>query len=82
MIMETLSDIELCSVTGGAQTYPKIQGTTIFHTPDPKDVCDPVQHKYLEEHIGKGVAWHVVAADAWLCHYAPPPPWRPDMGAP
>ena len=80
--METISDIDLATVTGGAQKYPKILGTTIVHAPDPKEVCDPVQHKILQDHIGNGVAWHVVAADAWLCKYDPPPPWQPSMGPP
>jgi hypothetical protein len=78
--METLSDIELCNVTGGAA--PKIgpiPGTTIYHVPSKEAVCNREQFDWMSQHIGKGVQWHVVAADAALCGY-PTPKYSPGDG--
>ena len=81
--METLSSSDLCAVTGGAMTLAQkigpIPGTTIVHVPPKENVCNPDQFAWMADHIGKGVQWHVVAADAALCGY-PTPKYSPADG--
>jgi hypothetical protein len=81
--METLSSMDLCAVTGGAMTSAQkigpIPGTTIVHVPPKEAVCNREQFDWMADHIGKGVQWHVVAADAALCGY-PTPKYSPADG--
>jgi hypothetical protein len=76
--MVTLNNAELFAVVGGADkaTIGPIPGTKIFHVPKKEAVCNPEQFEWMKEHIGKGVQWHVVAADAALCGY-PTPKYNP-----
>jgi hypothetical protein len=81
--MLTLSQDELCGVTGGRNTgqatIGPIPGTTIVHVPPKEAVCNREQFDWMTQHIGKGVQWHVVAADAALCGY-PTPKYSPSDG--
>lgn len=83
--MMTLSRDELCTVTGGrdaaAQKIGPILGTKIVHVPPKEAVCNEDEYKWMLEHVGKGVQYHVVAADAALCGY-PMPKYTPSMGTP
>ena len=42
-------------------------------------IGDPAHFDWMRKRIGKSVQWHVVAADAALCHYDTPPYSR-EMG--
>jgi hypothetical protein len=80
--MTTIDSIDLATVIGGANTTPKIgpiPGTTIVHVPPKEAVCNREQFDWMADHIGKGVQWHVVAADAALCGY-PTPKYSPADG--
>lgn len=80
--MKTLSLDELRTVTGGVeQKIGPILGTKIVHVPPKENVCNEDQYKWMLERVGKGVQYHVVAADAALCGYAMPK-YTPSMGTP
>jgi len=74
--MTMLTDAELYAVIGGLGPIP---GTTIVHVPPKEAVCNREQFDWMAQHIGKGVQWHVVAADAALCGY-PTPTYSPSDG--
>lgn len=75
-MMMTLDDMDLRNVTGG---LGPIAGTKIVRVPPKEAVCNREQFDWMAAHVGKGVQWHVVAADAALCGY-PTPKYSPADG--
>ena len=77
--MRMINPTQLALVCGGANAMPKIPGTTIYHVPPKEAVCNREQFDWMAARVGKGVQWHVVAADAALCGY-PTPKYSPSDG--
>ena len=74
--MMTIDDSELYNVTGGGRATPaslgRVPGTTIYAVPPREQVCNREQFDWMAARVGKGVAPHVVAADARLCGFPMP----------